>query len=416
MPEAFKSTWDLLVADRGGFIFEPKVGFHTDVFEVDYASMYPMLMLKNNISAETVLCKCCPDSPLRVPELGYNICVKRKGIVPKTLELLLSKRFKYRELMASTGDEELKRIYSLRQAALKWILVTCFGYLGYRNARFGRVDAHMAVCAYARDTLLRTVRVAEEHGFEVVHGIVDSLWIKKEGATRKEVVYLCREASRVTGIPLMVEGRYRWIVFVPSKALPKLPVLNRYYGVFDDGRIKMRGVEARRADTPPFIAKAQKAMIEKLAPARSLEEFMERIPEALSAMQQFAWRLAEGRVDVGELAITKRLSKRPSEYAYSVMQAIAARQLEKAGYELHPGQTVSYIITDAGSSRPYERVLALPLVKGKAKYDGQAYLNMLVSAAETLLSAFGYTQEKLWEVIYGVRQRELPLTVEASGF
>jgi len=34
---------------------------------------------------------------------------------------------------------------------------------------------------------------------------------------------------------------------------------------------------------------------------------------------------------------------------------------------------------------------------------------MLVSAAETLLSAFGYTQEKLWEVIYGVRQRELPV-------
>jgi DNA polymerase elongation subunit (family B) len=409
VPEAFKSAWDLLVADRGGFIFEPKVGFHTDVFEVDYASMYPMLMLKNNISAETVLCKCCPDSPLRVPELGYNICVKRKGIVPKTLELLLSKRFKYRELMASTGDEELKRIYSLRQAALKWILVTCFGYLGYRNARFGRVDAHMAVCAYARDTLLKTVRMAEEHGFEVVHGIVDSLWIKKEGATRKEVAYLCREASRVTGIPLMVEGRYRWIVFVPSKALPKLPVLNRYYGVFDDGRIKMRGVEARRADTPPFIAKAQKAMIEKLAPARSLEEFMERIPEALSAMQQYAWRLVKREVDVGELAITKRLSKRPSEYAYSVMQAIAAKQLEKAGYELHPGQTVSYIITDAGSSRPYERVLALPLVEGKAKYDVHAYLNMLVSAAETLLSAFGYTQEKLWEVIYGVRQRELPV-------
>jgi DNA polymerase I len=113
-------------------------------------------MLKNNISAETVLCKCCPDSPLRVPELGYNICVKRKGIVPKTLELLLRKRFKYKELMADADDAKLKRVYNMRQAALKWILVTCFGYLGYRNARFGRVDAHMAVCAFARDTLLKT--------------------------------------------------------------------------------------------------------------------------------------------------------------------------------------------------------------------------------------------------------------------
>jgi DNA polymerase elongation subunit (family B) len=407
VPESFKSAWDLLVADRGGFIFEPKIGFHTGVFEVDYASMYPMLMLKNNISAETVLCKCCPDSPLRVPELGYNICVKRKGIVPKTLELLLRKRFKYKELMADADDAKLKRVYNMRQAALKWILVTCFGYLGYRNARFGRVDAHMAVCAFARDTLLKTLRMAEEREFEVVHGIVDSLWIKKEEATPKEVAEFCREASQATGIPLSVEGKYRWIVFVPSKVLPQIPVLNRYYGVFEDGRIKMRGIEARRADTPLFIAEAQKAMIGKLTPARDLEGFMERIPEALSTLQQYAQRLIEGKVDVEELAITKRLSKPPSGYMHNVVQAIAARQLEKAGYEVHPGQTISYIITNAGSSNPYERVAALPLIKEKTKYDKTAYLKMLVSAAETLFSVFGYTQNKVWEAIHGERQTKL---------
>lgn len=409
LPESFKSAWDLLVADRGGFIFEPKMGFHTGVYEVDYASMYPMLMLKNNISAETVLCKCCPDSPLTVPELGYNICVKRRGIVPKTLELLLRKRFRYKELMADADDAELKSVYNMRQAALKWILVTCFGYLGYRNARFGRVDAHMAVCAFARDTLLKTVRMAEEQGFEVVHGIVDSLWIKKEGAAPKEVAEFCREASEATGIPLTVEGRYRWIVFVPSKVLAEIPVLNRYYGVFDDGRVKMRGIEARRADTPPFIAKAQKAMIEKLVPARKLEEFMDRIPEALSTLQQYARMLIEGKVDVEELAITKRLSKPPSGYTHNVLQAVAAKQLEKAGYEVHPGQTISYIITNAGSNNPYGRVAALQLMKEKSKYDKSAYLKMLVSAAETLFGVFGYTQNRIWEALRGERQTKLQI-------
>ena len=28
--------------------------------------------------------------------------------------------------------------YKQRQTALKWMLVTCFGYLGYKNARFGK--------------------------------------------------------------------------------------------------------------------------------------------------------------------------------------------------------------------------------------------------------------------------------------
>jgi DNA polymerase elongation subunit (family B) len=128
-PESFKTGWELLVADRGGFIFEPKLGFHTDVVEVDFTSMFPMLMLTRNISAETVLCKCCPNSKIRVPELGYNICEKRKGIVPKTLELLLKKRLKYKSLMKEASDARLKQIYDMRQSALKWISVTCFVYL-----------------------------------------------------------------------------------------------------------------------------------------------------------------------------------------------------------------------------------------------------------------------------------------------
>jgi len=73
--------------------------------------MFPMLMLTRNISAETVLCKCCPDSKIRVPELGYNICEKRKGIVPKTLDLLLKKRLKYKNLMKEASDARLRQAY-----------------------------------------------------------------------------------------------------------------------------------------------------------------------------------------------------------------------------------------------------------------------------------------------------------------
>ncbi len=285
-PESFKTAWELLVADRGGFIFEPKLGFHTDVVEVDFTSMFPMLMLTRNISAETVLCKCCPDSNNRVPELGYNICEKRRGIVPKTLDLLLKKRLKYKSLIREVEDEGLRKVYNKRQTALKWVLVTCFGYLGYRNARFGKVDAHIAVCAFARDSLLKTARLAEKHGFEVIHGIVDSLWLKKPNVSPKRLQQFCSEASEAVRVPLSVEGKYRWIVFLPSKVLKGVPVLNRYYGVFENGEIKLRGVEARRGDTPIFIVKAQMEMIKKLAGANSLESFKARIPEASGSFRK----------------------------------------------------------------------------------------------------------------------------------
>ncbi|MEM2567746.1 MAG: DNA polymerase domain-containing protein [Candidatus Bathyarchaeia archaeon] len=398
-PESFKTGWELLLADRGGFIYEPKLGFHTDVVEVDFTSMFPMLMLTRNISAETVLCKCCPNSRIKVPELGYNICEKRKGIVPKTLDLLLRKRLEYKRLASETSNPELKRAYELRQSALKWILVTCFGYLGYRNARFGKVDAHIAVCAFARDTLLRTARLAEERGFEVVHGIVDSLWIKKPGVTPREVADFCQEVEKLVNVPLNVEGKYRWIVFLPSKIHPEVPVLNRYYGVFEDGRIKMRGIEARRTDTPPIVKDAQTEMIKVLSTAKDYKEFVEKIPESLKVLQKYAEKLLTANVSPEELLTTKKLSKRPEEYSHNVLQAIAARQLKAAGFDIYPGQTIQYIIIDENNKNPYYRVKAAQLLGPKLKFDQRKYLNLLIEAGETLLSIFNYDANKIRDLL-----------------
>jgi len=407
-PESYKSGWELLIADRGGFIFEPKLGIHNNVVEVDFASMFPTLMATRNISAETILCECCPNSSLRVPELGYNVCRKREGIVPKTLWLILKKRATYKELRNEAEDPELKEIYDQRQGALKWILVTCFGYLGYKNARFGKVDAHIAVCAFARDVLLKTVHMAEERGFEVVHGIVDSLWLKKEGAEPRDYAALCGAVSREVGVPLNVEGRYRWIVFLPSKIHPGVPVLNRYYGVSDSGKIKVRGIEVRRTDTPKFIHDAQMDMIEILAKARNSKEFMERIPEALDTLRNHAEKLIEGKVEATDLLIAKRLSMQPNSYAHDVLQAIAARQLMKEGVEISAGQAVQYLITNSQSKNAHRRVKPAQLLNLHVHYDLQKYLDLLLSSAGNILSPFGYTIERLYNsVVQSQRQASI---------
>lgn len=93
---------------------------------------------------------------------------------------ITKKRGIYKDKKNSTTDSKLKKIYDARQTALKWVLVTSFGYLGFNNAKFGRIDAHIAVCAFDRQILLQTIRIAESHGFEILHAIVDSIWIQKK--------------------------------------------------------------------------------------------------------------------------------------------------------------------------------------------------------------------------------------------
>ena len=58
-PEHFKTAAELLTIDKGGLTFMPPIGLHTQVAEVDFASMYPTIMAIHNISPETVNCPCC---------------------------------------------------------------------------------------------------------------------------------------------------------------------------------------------------------------------------------------------------------------------------------------------------------------------------------------------------------------------
>jgi DNA polymerase elongation subunit (family B) len=401
IPEAFKSAYELLVGDRGGFVYEPKVGIHDWVGEVDFASMYPSLMANNNISAETVLCKCCPDSRLRIPELDYHICEKRVGIVPKTLKLVVAKRLKYKRLKDEAQDPELKQVYDRRQVALKWILVTCFGYLGYRNAKFGTVDGHMGVCAFGRDVFLRTARVAESRGFQVIHGIVDSLWLKKIDATVQEYLGLCKVISEEINVPLSFEGRYKWIVFLPSKMHPSIGVLNRYYGVMESGKVKIRGIDARRRDTPKFVYDAQMEMINVLASANNSREFLEKVPEALKVVKEYRRKLLNGEIPVWDLIITKHLSKRPEKYKQRVSQVIAAEQLIKEGVEVHAGKNIRFLLTSTENKHYERRVKAEELIEKGTNPDLKRYLFLLYSSAVNILSPLEYSTNDIYDAIRG---------------
>ncbi|MFQ5597696.1 MAG: DNA polymerase domain-containing protein [Nitrospiria bacterium] len=136
-PEVFKSASQLLLTDKGGLTYAPKLGLHESVGEIDFASMYPSLMARFNISPETINCPCCPEN--RVPEIGHHLCKKRKGLIPRFLEPFIAKRARYKHLKETTEDPEKRRIYDERQEALKWGMVTTFGYQGYKTRASARL-------------------------------------------------------------------------------------------------------------------------------------------------------------------------------------------------------------------------------------------------------------------------------------
>ena len=389
-PEGFRNGMDLIRGDRGGHIFEPLIGVFDQVVELDFSSMYPSLMANYNISSETINCKCCKDdgTGIKVPGLNFHICSKREGIISKSISLPLTKRLQCKKYVRKTGDLRYKFV----DIALKWVLVVSFGYLGFKNARFGKIEAHQTVCAFAREFLMRTAEIAEVHGCRIIHGIVDSIYIqdtlgKSPEEFERTTKEIAKKITEETNIPMSWDGRYNIIIFLPSQAEPDVPALSHYWGIKTNGETKVRGIEVRRRDIPKIIKEAQYAFINVFKGATSVKEFMEKVPKAIKLLYEYADRIEGGSVSGEELSIRQRISRRPSQYKVNSYQAVAAKQLERSGVIVTPGKNVNYIILNAEADPdfPEKKVVLSDLYdKKKHQYDKKKYIELLKRAFENI--------------------------------
>jgi DNA polymerase-2 len=383
-PEEFKSGTELVVADKGGLTYLPRPGLHENVGELDFASMYPSLMARYNISPETINCRCCRGSlpgaraGLPVPEIGAHTCLRRRGLVPETIAPVLEKRRRLKERQNAAAAEEERELFRKRQTALKWLLVVCFGFLGYRNARFGRIEAHEAVTAWGREKLLAAKETAEREGFSFLHGLTDALWVKKEGAVPEDYLRLSGKITEETGMPIGLEGIYRWIAFLPAKRNPAVAVPNRFVGAVGNGEVKARGIAMRRSDTPPFVAALQRDLLRKMAEASDLPGLRAMMPRLREAAEDAVRELREGRVPPEALSVAKRLSKAPERYVADTVGAAVARELCGRGVTLRPGSKIRYLLTE-------ERGRATGFLDGSEAPDVAVYEKMLREAGEEVL-------------------------------
>ena len=84
---------------------------------------------------------------------------------------------------------------------------------------------------------------------------------------------------------------------------------NRYFGVFQDGTLKVRGLEARRRDTPAWIAAVQMEIIERLARVEIQPPTARLLPAADLLLREQLDDLRSGRVPLEDLLVGQRLTR-----------------------------------------------------------------------------------------------------------
>ena len=265
--EGLRNISDLRASDKGGMIFQPEPGVYDNVHQIDFTSLYPSIIVKYNLSPETI----------EHPELN--------GFLTTVLTSLLNLRIETKRLKKINPD------YVGVDSVLKWMLVTCFGYTGYRNAKFGQIQVHERITAISRELLMQVKELAENMNFQVLHGIVDCLWVIGEPISAfKEAV------ERETGILTEVDS-YDWIAFLPMR--DGGGAYNRYFGRLNTGKMKIRGVMTRKGDTPEYVRRMQQDLFEVLAKARDLEDLRSMEPMAQEVRERYMRKLVDA--DIREL-------------------------------------------------------------------------------------------------------------------
>jgi DNA polymerase I len=285
-----------------------------------------------------------------------------------------------------------------RSGALKWILVACFGYQGFSNAKFGRIECHEAINAFAREILLMAKQHLEAGGWRVVHGIVDSIWVTPDPNVddddREDLEALATEITERVEIQLEHEAHYDWVAFVPQRE-SDAGALTKYFGkVAGEDDFKIRGIEARQRSTPPFIKEVQRECLKRFDATRS--------PEAvLSCLEDAIERLHTGEVPVEQLIKRNRISKPLEGYTQNTQNVAALKRARDQNLAVHPGQDIKYLVVD-DEKRSQDRVsLAHEDVES---YDPTYYETQLVRAVESLLSPVGWDRTDIRRELGNTRE------------
>ncbi len=387
--EYIRRVSDVVNRDRGGLILASRIGVvHENVAELDFESQYPNLIVRDLISYETV-------TPQGV------VTNEGEALLPYVTKRFLDRRLHFKRLRRrySKGSKEWLWCEQ-RQQSLKMILVCLYGTSGCCWNRFGNVICFEEINKRSREILLKTKNLLQQRGFEVVYADTDSIFIKRIGCTKQEYEDIAKEISTKTGLPMALDNHYKFLILLPidSDLSVDMEAQKHYLGMLTTGELLMKGIESRRHDTPELVKVFQRGLIREIFDVESAEEvFSIGYEKAIRYVNEFLKEITSGEASLSHLKVSKVLRKPLSAYTSLLPHVSAAVGLTHQHKTVREGDTMNFVYVNARHPNPLRRVIPSALYDD-VYYDREKYRDLVIDAAETILSTFGFKRQKIGSV------------------
>jgi DNA polymerase I len=430
----------------GGYVHDVAAGLHPWIAVLDFKSMYPSIMIGNNICYTTRIDPVqsdqpAEDEPVYTAPTGARFRHQsvRKGLVPTLLENLMSQRDVHKASLKSAKEQDDSAgimFHDSMQYAVKILMNTFYGVFASGFYRFTHRDLGSSITAWARFNIKDIISQLEQEGNHVVYSDTDSIFVRSpvpEGSpstikqedkvaaeqgdkdAQKQVDAWNKAKQSMLDFGLELAERYSKdsAVLEYEKGLSVFfshGAKKRYVGqvVWPNEEMLIRGYETQRTDSFSYLTKTMKQLF-TFALADEGEELVKCALDRVKALK-------ENKVDATELILAKSCKGRVNKDGsidftknYAKPDSMAQVRVAKArialGLGFTSGMKVSYVVTDASVSpmtvKPW---LESEENGGITEYDGRFYAERLAAALGRITEAFGWNAK---ELIAGNKQTSL---------
>jgi DNA polymerase I len=319
---------------EGGAVFEPISGVKEMVSVLDLRSLYPMCMVTINASPETKVDPEDYDGETYVAPNGTHFRKEPDGMIREMVDELLAEREQKKTLRDENDPgSDAYETFDRQQSAVKVIMNSLYGVLGWDRFRLYDKEMGAAVTATGRDVIEFTEQAVNELDKEVTYGDTDSIMLELGGDVNKqaaieqsfEIESHINDAYDEFAEQLNAHTHRFEIEFEKLyKRFFQAGKKKRYAGhiIWSEGKdvddLDITGFEYKRSDIAPLTKEVQKRVLEMIVTGQDPEEIKEYVHGVIERVQA-------GDVSLDEIGIPGGIGKKLDNYETDTAQVRGAK-------------------------------------------------------------------------------------------
>ena len=282
-------------------------GRHEDVALLDFASLYPNIILSNNLCWTTKR-----DGPgENILSLGNGTFwdQSEQGLLPSVVEEMLMVRKEYKRMMKAAKTDDERLAYNMLQAATKVAVNAIYGMCGSKRVggMWSDYDIARSITYKGREAISMLVSESEKLGYKALAGHTDSVYVT---VPEEKTQWLAEHLTDISHNQLKMKFLdVEWEAFFPYWTTTGT---NKNFGIKsyppeEAGQMKITGFEAKAANAAPITKEMQLEAFKIISTGGSEQDVFDKLRPKIKTIHK-------QEIDVKEITTRTRIAKAFDEY------------------------------------------------------------------------------------------------------